>query len=240
MKNFNRIFGGLCFIAVAALIVLTQMNLITINFSIAQVILGLLAIMFLGLAIKERNIGGVFIPIGLVWIGFGEMMGLPSVPIWVVIVTMILLAIGFEIMFPKKHNHKADWEKRTDEFHDNKYQEVGDEEKDGCVFCSNKFGSLAKYITTTNLKKADLRNAFGEMKVYLDQAQVSGNTVEVYVNNSFGEMQLFIPYDWSVRNELTVFAGACNEFNNNKNVVGGPEVHLVGNISFGEVQIRYV
>ena len=114
MKNFNRIFGGLCFIAVAALIVLTQMNLITINFSIAQVILGLLAIMFLGLAIKERNIGGVFIPIGLVWIGFGEMMGLPSVPIWVVIVTMILLAIGFEIMFPKKHNQKADWEKRTD------------------------------------------------------------------------------------------------------------------------------
>lgn len=241
MKNISRIFGGLCFIAIAALIVLTQMNLITVSFSIAQVILGLLAAAFLWLAISDRNIGGIFIPIGLIWIGFGEMMGLPSVPIWVVIVSMMLLAIGVEIIFPKKgKSHPSNIERREDVFHDNKYQEVSDEEKDGYVFCSNKFGALAKYITVSDLKKGNLRNSFGEMKVYLDQAQLAGDTVEIYVSNSFGEMQLYIPADWSVRNDVSVFAGACNDFNYNKNTVTGPEVHLVGNVNFGEIQIHHV
>ena len=99
---------------------------------------------------------------------------------------------------------------------------------------------LAKYITESDLKKADLRNAFGEMKVYLDQARVAGNSVVVDVNNSFGQMQLYIPSDWSVSSDVSVFAGAVNEINNNPNMVGGPEVHLVGNVSFGEVQINYV
>lgn len=242
MKHFNRIFWGLSFIAVAVLIILTQMNLITMNFSMAQVVLGILAIVFLCVAVSDRNIGGIFVPIGLIWIGFGEMLGLPVVPIWVVIVTMILFAIGFEIIFPKKkHINYANREEiKDDGFHDNKYQEVSDEENDGHVFCSNRFGALAKYITVSNLKKAELKNSFGEMKVYLDQAQVAGDTVEISVNNSFGEMQLYIPSDWSVRRDVSVFAGACNDFSKEKNVGGVPEVHLVGSVSFGEVRIHYV
>ena len=242
MKQFNRIFWGLSFIAIATLLVLTQMNLITVGFSVAQVILAAFAILFIWISIESRSPGVLFIPVGLIWIGFGEMMGLPAVPVWVVIVVMALLAIGLAILLPKKkHNHNAqNYDRMRDEFHDNKYQKVENEQKNGYVYCSNRFGSLAKYITESDLKKADLRNAFGEMKVYLDQAKVSGNSVVVDVNNSFGQMQLYIPSDWSVSSEVSVFAGAVNEINNNPNMVGGPEVHLVGNVSFGEVQINYV
>lgn len=69
---------------------------------------------------------------------------------------------------------------------------------------------------------------------------MAGDTVEISVNNSFGEMQLYIPSDWSVRRDVSVFAGACNDFSKEKNVGGVPEVHLVGSVSFGEVRIHYV
>jgi len=244
MKNANRIFGGLCFIAAAAVIIMSQMGLITMVFSLAQVIIGILAVLFLWFAISERSLGCLVIPLGLVWIGFGKMIGLPDVPLWVVIVSMLFLAIGLEILFPKKrrleHQFK-NWDKNSDDgFHDNKYQTVEENENGGCVFCSNRFGALAKYITNTDLKRANLNNSFGEMKVYFDKAQIEAKTLEINVNNSFGLMELFVPFDWVIKSDVSVVAGACKEIGKDSNVVGGPEVHLVGGVSFGEIQIHYV
>ncbi len=237
MKNVSRVLTGLCVIAVAAVIALSHMGMLTVEFSVAQVMLGVLAVITFCGAIADRSFGGFFVALGLLWIGFGEMVGLPHVSVWIVLLTVLLLTIGFEIIFPQKKHFKSSEIDR--EFHDNKYQEVKGEEGVGYIYASNRFGALAKYVTTTDLSKAELSNAFGQMLVYFDQATLSESGAEIYVNGSFGEMQLFIPKGWKVKNDVSVFAGQCVT-TSGADDADGPVVHLIGKVSFGQIVINYV
>ena len=59
MKNSSRIFWGLGFIAAAAFLVLSQMNLITASISVWSVVIGVLCVAILISGIANRSFGEV-------------------------------------------------------------------------------------------------------------------------------------------------------------------------------------
>ena len=75
---------------------------------------------------------------------------------------------------------------------------------DGFVECSNSFGETTKYVNMSDLKRGHFQNSFGEMKVYLDQAHMAGDSVTIEVSNSFGQLTLFIPKEWNVVQKVSV------------------------------------
>lgn len=173
------------------------------------------------------------------WLTFAEVLGLPKVGFWNVVIIVVFMTVGFNFLFPHKHRSHGDQDdphaRRSDY---TKYQKVTEEEGDGFVECSNSFGETTKYVNMSDLKRGHFQNSFGEMKVYLDQAHMAGDSVTIEVSNSFGQLTLFIPKEWNVVQKVSVFAASVDEKRCGDS--NGPICYLKGSVSFGEIEIVYV
>lgn len=240
MKNTSRIFWGLGFIAAAVFLVLSQMNLITAGISVWNVVIGVLCVAVLISGIANRSFGGIFFSLGLFWVTFAKVLGLPQVSFWMVMVIVVFLTIGFNMLFPHKHGKRSgDRGKHRGSSDYTQYQKVKEEESDGYVECTNTFGELTKYVNAMDFKKGRFENSFGELKVYLDQAQVTGQSVNLEVRNSFGQLTLYIPKEWNVVQNVNVFLASVDE---KSSATGTSEItcYMDGSVSFGEIEIIYV
>lgn len=239
MKKTSRIFWGLGFITAAVFLVLSQMHLITAQISVWSALIGILCVALLVSSIADGSFGGIFFSLGLAWLTFAEALGLPKVGFWNVVIIVVFLTVGFNFLFPHKHRSHGDQDdphaRRSDY---TKYQKVTEEEGDGFVECSNSFGETTKYVNMSDLKRGHFQNSFGEMKVYLDQAHMAGDSVTIEVSNSFGQLTLFIPKEWNVVQKVSVFAASVDEKRCGDS--NGPICYLKGSASFGEIEIVYV
>lgn len=245
MKTSERIFWGLVFVGAAVFLILNQMGFITGTMGFGTIAMGIFCAAILVSSISNRSFGGIFFALGLAWLAFGEMLGLPDVGWKMVLLIGVLLTLGFHILFPnkshKQHGHRNHdkWEAYENEEAIGEHQKVSNEEKDGHVSFSNQFGATAKYINSQDLKGARLKNSFGEMKVYFDNAVIVNSPITIQVENSFGELQLFVPNSWNVQHDVNVFAGGFTE--NNKSAGNDePTVRIVGSVNFGEITVTYV
>lgn len=239
MKKASRIFWGLGLITAAVFLVLSQMHLITAEISVWSALIGILCVALLISSIADRSFGGIFFSLGLAWLTFAEMLGLPRASFWSVAGIVILLTSGFNMLFPHKSRKCGNRDRREYGEHDySKYQKTSEGEEDGFVTCANSFGALAKYVDTADFRGGRFQNSFGELKVYLDQAGTTQETVTVEVSNSFGQTTLYVPREWKVMQDISVFAGSVEEgpCNGESRVT----CYLKGSVSFGEIEIVYV
>lgn len=242
----KKVFWGISFIAIAVFIIVYQMGLISSEISIWNVILGVLFGCALICGIISLSFGGIFFPLAFLWALFGEAIGLPEISIWILLLAALLLTIGFCIIFPKKKKDHH-WEKHMEAMHqtfdsDNvrEINEDGTQSETGnTISCYNKFGATTKYVSTDNFVCANLENHFGEMIVYFDNANITGESADIYVKASFGSVQLFIPREWRVENNINVTMGNVSEKNQNKST-GTPLVRLNGEVSLGDLEITYI
>ena len=99
MKKTSRIFWGLGFITAAVFLVLSQMHLITAQISVWSALIGILCVALLVSSIADRSFGGIFFSLGLARLTFAEVLGLPKVGFWNVVIIVVFLTIGFNFCF---------------------------------------------------------------------------------------------------------------------------------------------
>lgn len=148
--------------------------------------------------------------------------------IFKVILTIILGALGVTMIFSKI-------------FHSQQVEEIDqlDTEDEGHVKFKVLLSGGAKYITTEKFEQADLKCRFGGMEVYFDNASLLKGKGIIKIDASFSGVELYIPKDWTVRDNLRVAMGAV-EFKNDPQEGPDKIVTLVGNLSLGAVEIYYV
>lgn len=240
MKRSERVFWGVALIGAAVFLLLNQLGLIEANIGVGTIVMGIICAAILIGGIANRSFGGIFFSLGLAWLVFDDVIGLPDISIWMIIVIVIFLTCGFNILFPKKPRQNNKWQAYDNVNEKGKYQQVVDKDVNGNIFCTNRFGATAKYINAVDFKGGELHNSFGEMKVYFDGAVIVNPPVQITVNNSFGQITLFVPKTWCVKTNIGVFAADIKEENRGAVSLDGPVVNITGNTSFGEVLIVYV
>ncbi len=245
MKRRGRWFYGLILIAIALLLILSQLGLITATIGIWSILMGVLAAAMLVHGIAERSFFEIFCALGIALVTFDEVLSLPNISVWIVILVVILLSAGFECIFPKRkrtnhhRNNDEKWQPYEDENQTGEYQQVREENRDGHIYCCNRFGAAAKYISSDDLKGAELENSFGELKVYFDNAKIKETSIDIRVNNRFGSMVLYMPSAWNVISDISVFL-ASSEHESRFTATDGPKVNVGGSVTCGEVKIIYV
>lgn len=240
MKSSQRAFWGLLLIGTALFLILNQVGLISADIGVGTILMGVVCIAIFVSGVVEKSFGGIFISLGLAWLVFGPILGIPVASWPIVLAIVILLTVGFHVLFPMSStHHKKDWSAYENDGEIGEHQKVENIEDNGYISSSNSFGATAKYINYQDFRGASLKNSFGEMKVYFDNAQIQADTITINVSNSFGEMRLFIPRTWNVQPKVTVFAGDFRE-NNAPLQKEGPAVNIIGNVSFGDINITYV
>ncbi len=111
--------------------------------------------------------------------------------------------------------------------------------EDGFFHCNLTFGERDYPVNVPQLTGGDASVSFGELTVDLSGCQSVTENCYIQANCSFGELRLKVPRRFRVEPQTdTAFAAV--------NVVGHPDsepegiLYLDGNVSFGEIEIRYI
>ena len=237
MKKERNVFGGLLLIAIAVLLIMNHMGYLNpeINFTPA-----LIAALFI--SVLSRGFGLIFFPLALVWMVFGNVLGLPEVSEWLLLFSALLLTAGFSAIFPrfgKRNSCSSHWEAYEDGSQKGEHQTIVDDNKNNRLFFTNRFGATEKHVSTPSFQGGDLTNEFGEAKIFFDDVTITVEPIDIDVHVAFGSMQLFVPKEWRVERYVKTFAASINENNHLPNQ-DSPLVRLHGEVNFGELTITYI
>ena len=230
MKSKNW-FWGIIFILSAVFVVASQTEGSFLEIGLLSVIATVLLAALLISSLIRLEIFGVFFPLAFLYkISWGEL-----------ILTALLLSIGFSILFRKKprpghHFRSVKWETG-----DKKYVEAGENLNGDNVYARVHFGSSCKYLHAENLQSGRFEVSFGSLEAYFDNVTLSGGSADVFVDCSFGSVSFFVPRGWKVHDSIrTMFGGVENVNRFGEAPEGAPTLNITGNLNFGGMEIKYI
>ncbi|MCR5269151.1 MAG: hypothetical protein K6E16_11635 [Lachnospiraceae bacterium] len=242
MNKTRNLVTGLLLIALAACLILWKLNVFSLPVAVAGVstwglIVSVIMVIVIIHSILDLRFSGIFIPLAVIGIIFDEPLGITAITPWVILIAALLLTVAFDMIFSKNRRYHRHHDRG---FRSDRPAESYDEDENGYIVHSLKFGSAAKYVRTQELTGADLSTQFGEMSVYFDGAEVPSGNVNINCRVAFGEMDVYIPKNWTVENRVSVTLGDCDDRCTGSNhSEGGSNVtcRIDGSVSFGELKL---
>lgn len=229
----NKILWGIIFLLGAVALIAYQMEYFT-EVNIFSIIVSIILLGVIVMSIFVLNFVGIFFPLAIIIIIYDDVLGLTTLTPWTVLIAALFGSIGCWLIFNKRLielQNKQNWNSSVDE--------IIEKDDEGHVKFQAVLGWSSNYVNTDKLEQVDLRCRFGGIEVYFDKAKLHNGKGIIRVDLSFGGMELYIPKEWTVENNVKVVLGAVEE----KGIARGkPDNHIniIGNVSFGSVEIIYV
>ncbi len=231
MKNKNW-FWGLFFLLAAVFVVAGQIGFFG-HFGLFTIAASVLLLGILINSSAERNYFGIFVSIALLYWVYEEPLHLVDISVWHLFLAALLASIGCSILFGHRPPHMPYMEGRCAQTFENV------DDNNPCAKVS--FGASSKYLHGTCIRNGQFYASFGAMEVYFDQAQLSPEGAEIYLDCSFGAIKLFVPRTWQVRSNVKAGLGSVED--DNRPIPPAPDapmLTLTGNVQFGAVEIHYI
>lgn len=233
----ERIFWGALLILIGVFMIVSKLGYFT-NVSVLSLVLTIFLVAVIVKSIPHLNFSGILFPIAFICIIYDKQLGITNITPWTVLIAALFGSIGLSMIF-HRHNKWVNVNFDNDDYKDDyKFEKIDVEDESHISFKSSFSGSV-KYINTNSFEQADFKCSFGAMKVYFDNATMSGENAVVRLNVSFSGIELYIPKNWRVENKTNVLLGAIDEKNKNNQVTTNT-LTLIGDISFSGVEIIYV
>ncbi|MBS4749876.1 hypothetical protein KG091_02155 [Carnobacteriaceae bacterium zg-ZUI78] len=233
---------GLGFLFLSVLVILHYFKVVP-NIPLMLIIVTVFLLNWLIKSIMGRNLFGVFTSCVAGFLFYNHEFKFVDIPYWTVILSAVLAYVGITMIFeqykPKKVYYHAKFQNESIIDGDD-FEEVRDgmyDEKAHSV-SRTSFSSSTKYVHTNNVDGMSFSCSFGESKVFFDDAKIRDSQAKIHVTVSFGEMTLFIPKNWQVINNVTVFLGEVTQA---QNILAYEKTLMIdGNVQFGELNIVYI
>lgn len=236
MKSKEKIFWGAFLVIAAIFLIVTKLGF----FQDIGVFSLLITVFFAACLIKSvvhLSFTGILFSIAFLCIIYAKPLGIEAITPWTVLGAALLGSIGLSLIFRPKHgkyykNYGEAFESKE------KFDTIDQVDGDNVNF-GTSWGSSIKYVNAKNFSNADIRCSFGAMKVYFDNAEMTGDKAYITLDVSFAGVEFFVPKCWeTVCNVDTSFAGIEEK---NRSVPDGTKtVFLNGKASFSGITIIYV
>lgn len=227
------IFWGLLFILAAVLIIVNQFGFFT-GIGMFDIVATVILVGVIISSVIHFNFWGILFPLAFIGIIFAEELNIIDFTPWPALLTALLCSIGLSLIFKRPtfwgfHTHM-----------DNGFSSrIVHDQDSNVVDCSTSFGEIIKYVDSKDFERANINCAFGEAKVYFDNAEIPSGKANIYLDVSFGEAILFIPKTWKIVNSVQIFLGDMSSDFRNMNAES-PVVTIHGNIRFGDCKIIFI
>ncbi|MDR3214862.1 MAG: hypothetical protein LBT75_01110 [Bacilli bacterium] len=236
----KNIFIGLILIAIASLIILSELNYIVVgNFwwIFINVVLGAIALS----SLIRLHFVLAFVSGGIVLNNILIINHLNHLGIWMLLLVTILLGIGFNIIFKnikrdKWIKHTFYYKKNLSDFHKHKNEYQYNNHNN--IKYTNNFGSTTKFIKANNLEYILLENNLGSLIVYFDGSTLSSQGTKIDVNCELGNIKIYIPKEYYVVCHIEAVLGSVSlpiQVLKNKDISN--TITLSGRVSLGTVDI---
>lgn len=242
-KNY---FWGVFLILAGAYLVVSQMGYMP-KVGPFTLVFTIVCLAVLVSSVLHLSFGGILFPLSFIGIMYNKQLGITAITPWTILLAALLGTIGLNLLFgrfKKKHwhrhhkHHKGYW--NVENGRDWESEGVNVENLDGeSVYIRSSFGSVIRYVTSDNLKMADIEASFGAVEIYFDSAQIPLGQATVNIHSKFAGVELYVPHNWQVINHIVSNFGAVDEDNRRKGEVIAT-LTLEGSNSFGGITITYV
>ena len=229
----ENMFWGLLFVLLGVFLVVSKLELIP-NVNVFSLLVTAFLVIVILKSIPHLNFAGMLFPIAFISIIFDKQLGITSITPWTVLIAAALGSIGLSMIFHKP----IKWANKKFHHEDFHFEKV-DVEDGNNVGYSNSFSGSVKYVNTDNFENADFKCSFGALKVYFDNATMSGNNAVVRIDANCSGIELYIPRGWKIENRVNVFLGAIDEKNKNNELTTNT-LTLIGDVRLSGVEIFYV
>ncbi|MDD3452905.1 MAG: hypothetical protein PHN42_01335 [Bacilli bacterium] len=223
----KKIFWGLFFITSGIVVIINQLGYFT-NINLFSLLFTIMLLPIFVKSIFRRNFAGIFFPVALFMIIYSNQLNLNDITPIPVLLTAALCSIGFTIIFGKNHNCNNE-----------KFDQIINEQDESEIDFKVSYGASIKYVNTEDLKKANLSCSFGALKVYFDNAKISGDNAIINLDISFSGVEIYIPKEWKVINNVEISLGGIED-KNIRNINYEKTVTLTGKVSLSGLSIFYI
>ncbi len=228
----KKVFWGLFFIAAGAFVLLDHLVGFT-DINLFSLVCTILLIPIFVKSIFSLNFAGILFPLAFLCIIYSEPLNLESITPIPVLLTALFGSIGLSIIFDK---HSIVYFNSAKDEH---FDQIINGEDSEEVYLNVNFGSSIKYINSEDFKIAKLKCSFGAMKVYFDNAKITGDNAVIDLDISFSGVELYIPKEWRIINKVGVSLGGVEQKNNSRDEFK-KTVTLTGNVNLAGVEIIYI
>jgi len=234
MKNKNW-FWGTFFILLAVSIIAIQTGDFG-QIGVLSLIIGVFLSVIIIYNLVKLNFFGVFFPMAFLYMIFWKPLGLTHINYWLVILSSVLISIGFSFIFGRGH-HKDSFHHKYKTGEEFKSESIDDNNPDVSV----RFGSAGKYLHADNMQSGKFKVSFGELELFFDQVQLKPEGTEIFVDCSFGSLILNIPRQWRVKENIHVTLGEVKKGTRPINPAeDSPKLTISGTLQVGSIEIRYI
>lgn len=236
MKSRNW-FWGVFFLLAAVFVIACQVGAF-VKVDFISIVATVLLVALLIHSLINLNYFGIFLPVALLYMIYQKPLGLIEINIWLLLVAAVFASIGFSFLF---HPHHHEWKCCVSGDGTERFTDSTENIDDNNPYAKVSFGSSSKYLHGDALRGGKFTVSFGELQVYFDQAQLSPDGAEVSVDCSFGDMKLFIPRQWQIIDKIRTSLGSVeNNVRSAQPDMNAPKLTLIGNVSFGDIEIHYI
>lgn len=234
-KNY---FWGIFLVLAAAYLIISRLGYLPVAgvFTIIATIVCIAAFVH---SLLHLSFGGMLFPLAFICILYDEPLGITAITPWTVLLAALLGTIGLNLIFSrakwKKHwNHHKNYMTGEREHFDN-----GENIEGEYIYMKSSFGSLLRYVTSDNLRCAELESNFSGVKIYFDNAKVPSGNATLNLDVNFSGVELFVPQNWKIINHLGSSFGGVSE---KGKTPSGEAVTLTleGENSFSGITVYYV
>ncbi|HPI38574.1 MAG TPA: LiaF-related protein [Ignavibacteriaceae bacterium] len=234
MKNSTtRMIVGIIFLFLGAMFLLDNLNIADLNlprhifsFPALLILIGLISL----INSNRKGFGISLIIIGGIWLGTKFVEG---VSFGDIAIPLVLLFIGFNIMFRSKVRHKHF---DSDMFNIKREKVEKDKIDDMAIF-----GGGEKYFVSENFQGGNITAIFGGSEIYLTDCKLAPGENVIDLRLMFGGTTIFVPRDWHVIVDVVpIFGGFSSKNRRFISEPGNPDRSLIirGTIIFGGGEVK--
>ncbi|WP_338215742.1 LiaF transmembrane domain-containing protein [Companilactobacillus muriivasis] len=249
MRNRNGIFWGIFLVLSAAILVVSQMHLITYSFSFWTVAVTIFLAAVLIKSLIYFSIPGTVFSLAFLGIVYAKPLGITAIVPWTLLGAALLVSIGLSMIFRPliaKHRPWVNYSKGYTRGHHGPFVQMDYTSKpdvetvnDPDVNVYVKMGSSIRYVKSDDFNSANIDVSMGDAKVYFDNVKIN-DSAAINVDVSFGGAELFVPSDWIIRQGIDTNMGTITEVGNVRTDEDSPEITITGRVSVGSLKITYI
>lgn len=246
MRNkVSRIFWGVFFIAAATFVVLNQMEIWTYKLGFWAIIGTIVfALSLIDGIVNRRITEGVFSVAFLLMI-YAQPLHITRLVPWTILLAAILISIGLGVIFRNRFhtivyaNKKIkDFREKREDFSNNLFTETVTNDQGDHVVINQTLSDVSRYIHSKELETIDVTSKFGDVNIYLDDAESKNGIVNMNLYIMMSDLDIFVPLSWQVVNYVNPGIGDLRIEGTSNG--GGPQLVINGRARFSDIKIKYI
>ena len=168
-KNY---FWGVFLVLGAAYLIISQLGYLP-AFSVFTVVATMACIAAFVHSLLHLSFGGMLFPLAFLGILYDKQLGITAITPWTILLAALLGTIGLNLIFSRK-KWEVKWKHKNKSIMNKIDKNVSPDSSESIhgeyVYMKSSFGSLLRYVTSDNLRYAELEANFSGVKIYFDNA----------------------------------------------------------------------